>query len=51
MPLDEKTERLKQLLGGKVVTTIYRHRPNEIVVEFSDGSRLTVDAPSNWKPL
>lgn len=44
MTLDEEAERLKELLSRKIVTTVYRHRANEIVVEFSDGSRMFVDA-------
>jgi len=47
MTLDEAAMRLRQLLGGKVVKTVYRHRRNEIVVEFSDGSSMIVDAPSD----
>lgn len=47
MTLDEEATRLRQLLGGKVVRTFYRNRRNEIVVEFSDGSRMIVDAPGD----
>ena len=47
MTLDEEATRLKELLGGKVVTNVLRHRADEIVVEFSDGSRMIVDAPSD----
>lgn len=47
MTLDEEAARIEQLVSGKVVKTVYRHHPNEIVVEFTDGSRLFVDAPSD----
>ncbi len=40
MTLDEEAARIEHLLGDKVVTAIHRPRKNEIVVEFTDGSRL-----------
>lgn len=47
MTLDEEATRLKELLSDKVVTNVVRHRADEIVVEFSDGSRMIVDAQSD----
>ena len=47
MTLDEEAKRIEHLLRGKVLTNVYRHRRNEIVLEFSDGSRLMVDAASD----
>ena len=47
MTLDEETKQLNQLLDGKVVTAVYRQRPNEIVLDFSDGRRLIIDASSD----
>jgi hypothetical protein len=33
-------------LAGKVVARIVRHRQSEVLIEFTDGSRLFADAPS-----
>jgi hypothetical protein len=38
--LEEEAKRATELLDGKVVETVWRHRPEEIVVQFTDGSRL-----------
>jgi hypothetical protein len=42
--LDEESSTATALLAGKTVTHVIRHRPNEMLVEFSDGTRLYVDA-------
>jgi hypothetical protein len=41
--LCEEELRATQLLGGKTVARIRRHRPTELLVEFTDGTRLFVD--------
>ncbi len=41
--LDEESERPSEMLRGKVVARVIRHRPTEVVVEFADGTRLFVD--------
>jgi hypothetical protein len=48
LSVDMKTEgkRLTKLLGGKTVRHIRKFRPQEIMVEFTDGARLYVDCPS-----
>ncbi|WDS37334.1 hypothetical protein [Pseudoxanthomonas sp.] len=43
MTLEEEAEGATKLLAGRVVETIWRHRPREIVIQFTDGSRLFVD--------
>ena len=47
MDLHEESRRATDLLKGKVVSEIYRHREKEIVVEFRDGTRLFVDYVAN----
>ncbi len=40
--LDE-ARRLNELLKHKTVKTVWRHRPDELAIEFEDGTRLFVD--------
>ena len=42
--LAREAERATELLGGLTVRVVKRHRPEEVMVEFSDGTRLYVDA-------
>ena len=44
--LEDEATRLSDLLRGKVVTAVRRHRPDEILIEFDDGTRLYVDRNS-----
>lgn len=44
MKLDEEASRITELLSKKAVRAVYRHRQSEVVIEFSDGSCLIVDA-------
>ena len=46
MTLDQEKTRLEELLGGKTVAKIIRHRANEIGIEFTDGTCLFVDSPA-----
>jgi hypothetical protein len=46
MTLDEEATRISELVEGKAIVAVYRHRASEIVIEFADGSRLFVDAIS-----
>lgn len=46
MRLREETRRATRMLLGKVVRRVVRHRKKEVLVEFSDGTRLYVD----WQP-
>jgi hypothetical protein len=43
MDLDTEAERVTELLKGKVVSRIARHREGEVMVEFADGTRLYID--------
>lgn len=44
--LDEEGERITKLLVGKTISYVRRHRDCELLIEFADGTRLFVDAPS-----
>ncbi len=41
--LAQEAMRATQMLKGKVVARIARHRDTEVLVEFTDGTRLFVD--------
>ena len=43
MSLEQESDRATQLLSGKVVARVVRHREAEVLVEFTDGTRLFVD--------
>jgi len=36
---------------GKIVSIVWRHRPGEVLVEFTDGTRLFVDAKGDKAEL
>ena len=42
--LKQEASKVTELLSGKEVKSIYRNRPQEICIEFEDGTRLFVDA-------
>ena len=42
--LEAEAQDLTRLLGGKVVGTVWRHRPHEFGIEFADGTRIFIDA-------
>ncbi len=42
--LEEESARATELLHGKVVRRIIRHRESEVLIEFEDGSRLFADS-------
>lgn len=44
MDLDRDGERATEMLKGKSVKRIARHTPAEVLIEFTDGTRLFVDA-------
>lgn len=44
MTLAEDARRATEMLKGKTVLWVARHRENETVVRFSDGTTLFVDA-------
>ena len=45
MTLEEEERRMTELLAGKTVSVVRRHRSKEIVIQFTDWTRLLVDTP------
>jgi hypothetical protein len=43
MNLKKEAETATELLKGKIVAKIYRHRAKEVCIKFTDGSCLFVD--------
>lgn len=41
--LDEESARATEMLQGKTVARVVRHRPGEVMIEFVDGTRVFVD--------
>ena len=46
MDIEGEAQELTSLLAGKTIRAVKRLRPNEVVIEFVDGTRLFADAPS-----
>ena len=44
MDLAKEANRASALLRGKVLEHLHRHRNGEVLIEFSDGSRLFVNS-------
>jgi hypothetical protein len=44
--LEDEARRATELLRGKIVRVVWRHRASEVGVEFTDGTRFFVDAAS-----
>lgn len=44
--LEDEAARATGMLSGRVVKQVWRHRSNELGIEFEDGSRLFVDSPA-----
>lgn len=42
--LEAHALRATELLAGKVAEAVTRHRENEVVIQFTDGTRLFVDS-------
>ena len=49
--LKHEAEELTNLLQGKTVKIVWRHRATEIGIEFDDGTRLFVDATTTGLDL
>ncbi|RZL39328.1 MAG: hypothetical protein EOP35_03920 [Rubrivivax sp.] len=49
--LQWEAERATEMLRGKTVATVWRHRAGEVGIEFSDGTRLFVDHTSTGVEL
>ncbi len=41
--IEDEAERASEMLRGKVVARVVRTRPTEVLLEFTDGTRLFVD--------
>lgn len=41
--LEDEAERASEMLRGKVIAKVIRNRPTEVLLEFTDGTRLFVD--------
>jgi len=41
--LRKEAKEATKMLKGKIVDKVWRHRPKEIGIQFTDGSRLFVD--------
>lgn len=44
MNLKQESERATEMLSGKSVKLVERHRLGEVLIEFIDGTRLFIDA-------
>ena len=49
--LKKEEARATKLLKGKVVKKIYRHRKEEVVADFEDGTRFFIDWRESEKEL
>ncbi len=45
--LHAEQERASEMLKGKTVAKVYRHRKSEVAIIFSDGTRLFIDTSKN----
>jgi hypothetical protein len=45
--LQDESERATEMLSGKVVKRVERHRDTELLIEFACGTRLFVDGQSS----
>jgi len=43
----DEARRATELIRGKVISRVFRHRPSEVCIEFTDGTRLFVDKASD----
>lgn len=41
--LENEAQQATAMLQGKVVQVVWRHRPGEVGIQFTDGTRLFVD--------
>ena len=41
--LKEESKKATELLEGRKVQVIVRHKPSEVLIQFTDGSRLFID--------
>ena len=49
--LSQEAARATEALDGKVVARVERHRASEVLIEFTDGTRLFVDGSTQGLEL
>jgi hypothetical protein len=49
--LEDEAGRASEMLRGKVVARVIRNRPTEVLLEFTDGTRLFVDRAADTLEL
>ncbi|UYY76917.1 hypothetical protein [Sphingomonas sp. R1] len=49
MTLDEETARATEMLRGKMVKRVVRHREGEVLIEFEDGARFFADSNTSCR--
>lgn len=49
--LQREAERATEMLRGKTVSVVWRHRHGEVGIQFTDGTRLFVDQASDGVEL
>jgi hypothetical protein len=49
--LKKEARETTKMLKGKIVEKVWRHRPKEIGIQFTDGSRLFVDMETDGLEL
>ncbi|MBK1853320.1 hypothetical protein FE845_18410 [Marinobacter sp. 1-4A] len=42
--LEREAKSIEKLLAGKILAGVVRHQSNEVLLQFSDGTRLFVNA-------
>ncbi|MGZ8270676.1 MAG: hypothetical protein ACXW1T_05755 [Methylophilus sp.] len=43
LKLEQESLHATELLKGKVIAAVMRHRENEVLIQFTDGTRLFLD--------
>lgn len=43
MDIENEAKEATKLLEGKIVSNVFRHRIEEVGIEFTDGTRLFID--------
>ena len=43
--MESQAEDITALIQGKSVRTVRRHRASEVMIEFTDGTRIFIDSP------
>ncbi len=51
MNLEEESHKATRMLKNKVIDVLWRHQPCEVVIQFTDGTRLFIDQTSDGLEL